>query len=313
MRTTKYTITSKRIIALALVLVLITTMFVGCNSKKEDEPPTTITEVQTSIETVSEIVTDDKGETVTDDNGEALTTEVTKVVKVESQSDTNKNNETSSKKSDSNTSTTKSSTTTITNQTESTTKKNTSTGISDKTTTTNKPVVTACNHTWNNWKNIRIWTQERTCTKCGWIEEREVDNRNDYMGNKSEYLEFLALVNKARKAEGLKEVQYLDIAQEGANTRAQEITVKFSHTRPNGKQGMSAVGECIAKANIANLAACNENIVGSVVKTPEQAFNSWMNSAGHRANILSDGISYIVVARCSGYWVMIGIAIVEGF
>lgn len=314
MKTTKYTITSRKVIALALVFVLLATMFVGCNSSKDEETSTTTTttEVQTTIEVVTEIVTDEDGETVTDDNGEALTTEVTKVVEVSSQSD---EEEPSSENSNSTISTTKGSSTTTTKQTETTTKKNTSTGNSNSkptsTTTTTRPTdTTICSHSWSEWKNIRLWVQEKTCKKCGWCEEREVDNRDDFMGSKSEYLELLGYINEARKEAGLHEVQYLDIVQKGADTRAQEITQKFSHTRPNGKKGISAVGECIVEANIDNLAACNENL-HSGFTTAKGAFNSWMNSEGHRANIMSEGISYIVVARCDNYWVMIGIAIVD--
>lgn len=323
MKDTRYTITSRKVVALALVLVLLATMFVGCNSSKDEEnsKTTTTTEVQTTIEVVTEIVTDENGETVTDDNGEVLTTEVTKVVEVSSQSDED-NEEPSSDKSNSTstTSTTKSSTTTTTKQTETTTRKNSSSGSSNKVTTTSKPVTTtkpvvttteaSCKH---NYELISYTNgcYVYYCSKCDYYksEEREM-NPNDFMGSKSEYYEFLDYVNQARREAGLHEVQYLDIAQKGADTRAQEITQKFSHTRPNGKRGISAVGECIVEANIDNLAACNENI-HSGFTTAKGAFNSWMNSEGHRANIMSEGISYVVVARCDNYWVMIGIAIVD--
>lgn len=173
--------------------------------------------------------------------------------------------------------------------------------------------VNTCNH---NWKLISYTNgcYVYHCSKCDDYksEEREM-NPNDFMGNKSEYMEFLSLVNKARKAEGLNEVQYLDVAQEGANTRAVEIIGNFSHTRPNGKRGVSAVGECIVKANISNLAASNENIAGGrgYNTSATDVFNRWMNSSGHRANIMSQYISHIVVAQCAGNWVMIGISPID--
>ena len=75
MKTTRYTITSKKVIALALALVLLATVFTGCNRTNEEETTTTTTtEVQTTIEVVTEIVTDENGETVTNDNGDAHTT-----------------------------------------------------------------------------------------------------------------------------------------------------------------------------------------------------------------------------------------------
>lgn len=173
--------------------------------------------------------------------------------------------------------------------------------------------VNTCNH---NWKLISYTNgcYVYHCSKCDdyKTDEREM-NPNDFMGNKSEYMEFLSLVNKARKAEGLNEVQYLDVAQEGANTRAVEIIGNFSHTRPNGKRGVSAVGECIVKANISNLAASNENIAGGrgYNTSATDVFNRWMNSSGHRANIMSQYISHIVVAQCAGNWVMIGISPID--
>lgn len=304
MKTTRYTTTSKKVIAIALALVLFATIFKGCNRTNEEEITTTTTEVQTTIEVVTEIVTDEDGETVTDDNGEILTTEVTKVVEVTSKSD--EDEQTSSKKASSTTSTTKGSSTSTTKQTETTTKKNSSSSSSNKvttttkpvtTTTTTKPAVTECNHTWTNWKNIRIWVQEKTCSKCGWIEEREVDNRDDYMGTKAEYLEFLGYLNEARREAGVSEVKYSDELQTGANTRAKELTVKFSHTRPNGSDSSTAF-------NTSNYIIAGENI-GSGYTSAKNVFNGWMNSEGHRKAMLGNAGTHICVARCDNQWVLI--------
>ncbi len=328
MKTTKYTITSRKVIALALVFVLLATMFVGCNGSKDEETSTTTTttEVQTTIEVVTEIVTDEDGETVTDDNGEALTTEVTKVVEITSQSD----EETSSENSNSTISTTKGSTTT-TKQTETTTKKTTSTSNSNKVTTITKPTSTSCSHSWSSykwgkteetfenkyrtcskcgkseswefcnhsfgsWYNINIWNDEHECSKCGWIEEKEVDNRDDYMGSKSEYLEFLGYLNQARREAGVSEVQYCDELQSGANTRAKELTVKYSHTRPNGSDSSTAF-------NTDKYVIAGENIAGG--QSAKQVFTAWMNSEGHRKSMLGNALTHICVARCDNRWVLI--------
>lgn len=295
MTNTRYTITSRKVIAVALVLVLLATIFTGCNRTNEEEITTTTTEVQTTIEVVTEIVTDEDGETVTDDNGEILTTEVTKFVEVANQSEV----ETTSNKTTTTTSTTK--------QTETTTKKNTSTGSSNKvttttkpvitTTTTTKPAVTECNHTWTEWKNIRVWVQERTCSKCGWIEEREIDNRDDYMGTKAEYLELLGYLNQARRDAGVPEVQYCNELQYGANTRAKELTIKFSHTRPNGSDSSTAF-------NTNKYVIAGENI-GSGYTSAKSVFNGWMNSEGHRKAMLGNAGTHICVARCDNQWVLV--------
>lgn len=160
------------------------------------------------------------------------------------------------------------------------------------------------NHQWGSWVIEDGQKRYRCCTKCPEQENNENwEWKPEYhMGNKSEYLEFLGYVNKARREAGLKEVKYADFAQEGANVRAVELTQKFSHTRPNGKSGLSAVGPLIT---IPNLAVCCENIA-SGCGNANIAFNAWMNSPGHRDNIMSDAVTYIVVARCGGYYVMLG-------
>lgn len=285
---------NKKIISFALVLVLITTMFVGCNSKKKDEPSTINSSIEekTSVETVNEFVTNDKGETVTNDKGEALTTEVTKVVTV-SQSE-NKNVETSSKKT--NSTTTKASI----NQTETTTKKNTPTGSSNKTTTT-KPVVTECSHTWSSWKNNRLWYQERECTKCGDFEEREIDNRDSFMGSKSEYLDLLKIINAERSKNGLIPFAYKSEWQAGADQRAKELIVKFSHTRPDGRKATTAYTDLGF-----DVFSAGENIAKGY-SNPQSVFNAWMNSEGHRNALMANGNNEqieVCIARCNNCWVI---------
>ncbi|MCH5192054.1 MAG: CAP domain-containing protein [Oscillospiraceae bacterium] len=318
---------TKRIVALALALVMLATIFTSCTKKETVNTETGETVSQSETVTLSAEVPNE--DTVEDESqSEEPTNEITDNVTEPTQT------EQTTKKavSTGNTETTTKKATTPTGSSSGSSNKGTSATscshswseykwgtteatYADKYRTCSKCGKTEnwrdCNHSFGSWADVRLKVQERVCSKCGWEESRDADNADKFMGNKSEYLEFLFLVNEARRAEGLNEVKYLDVAQDGANIRAVEITENFSHTRPNGKRGISAVGECITKANITNLAACNENIVGSATKTPKQAFDSWMNSAGHRANILSDGISYIVVARCDGYWAMIGVAIVE--
>ncbi len=328
MKTTRYTITSKKVIAIALALVLLATVFTGCNRTNEEETTTTTTtEVQTTIEVVTEIVTDENGEAVTNDNGEAVTTEVTKVVEVTGQSEEATSNKTTT-------------TTSTTKQTETTTKKNTSTG--NTTTTTTKVTQTTCSHKWGEWKTMgdyndsSTWYEGRTCSKCGAVQKYsdvvnacnhsygswkyrnwevryktcskcgyEVVEEGEYqdycMGSKSEYLELLGYVNQARREAGLNELVYVNEFQSGANTRAQELTQKFSHTRPNG----SGSGTAYSYSNLylEVYIGCGENIV-SGAKTPKQAFDAWMNSSGHRSTILSPLATHFVCARCDTYFVM---------
>ena len=91
--------------------------------------------------------------------------------------------------------------------------------------------------------------------------------------------EVLRLVNEERAKAGLAALQggpaSLDAA---ANLRAQEISVSFSHSRPDGSS-------CFTVLNGISYAACGENIASGQA-TPAQVMAGWMNSPGHRANIL---------------------------
>lgn len=85
----------------------------------------------------------------------------------------------------------------------------------------------------------------------------------------------LSQVNKQRAAKGLKALKMDGSLLQSAMFRAAELTVKFSHERPNGTMCFSA----------ANGTMCAENIAMGQT-SPTAVMNSWMNSTGHKANIL---------------------------
>ena len=95
--------------------------------------------------------------------------------------------------------------------------------------------------------------------------------------------EVLELVNKERTANGLKALTMTESLTDGAMLRAVETTVSFSHTRPNGESCFTAF-EWIS--------AAGENIAYGQ-KSPEQVMQGWMNSSGHRANILNSSFTTI--------------------
>lgn len=69
-----------------------------------------------------------------------------------------------------------------------------------------------------------------------------------------------------------------------AAVRAQEISVSFSHTRPNGTSCFSVLSEYGI-----SYSAAGENILKGPAgyMTPAQVMSLWMSSDGHRSNILS--------------------------
>ncbi|MBQ9572941.1 MAG: hypothetical protein IJR22_06075 [Acidaminococcaceae bacterium] len=86
------------------------------------------------------------------------------------------------------------------------------------------------------------------------------------------------LVNIERTSRGIPALRPAYDLFQAAAIRAQEISVVMSHTRPNGlpSQSMFHNGEY----------TIGENIAGGYT-TPEAAVQGWMESPGHRANILN--------------------------
>ena len=104
----------------------------------------------------------------------------------------------------------------------------------------------------------------------------------------------IELVNIEREKAGVSSLKKGSF-QAYADTRAKEIKDVFSHTRPNGSscldfyRGRGYAGENIAWGQ----------------RTPEGVMNSWMNSDGHRRNILNPKYNYICVGFNDYRWVQL--------
>ncbi len=108
------------------------------------------------------------------------------------------------------------------------------------------------------------------------------------------------LVNAERAKVNLPALTMSEDLNKAAQIRAAETTKSFSHTRPNGKSFSSVLSE-----NNITFRGAGENIAWGQ-KTPEAVVNAWMNSKGHRANILnkkftSIGIGYYLNGS-TPYW-----------
>ena len=115
--------------------------------------------------------------------------------------------------------------------------------------------------------------------------------------------EVVALVNEQRKANGLPELKVTSDLQSAAKKRAVELYSSFSHTRPNGTSCFTVLNEYGILYS-----AAGENIA-AYYTSPSAVMNGWMNSAGHRENILTEGYEYIGVgvykSGGSYFWVQI--------
>ena len=111
----------------------------------------------------------------------------------------------------------------------------------------------------------------------------------------------IQLVNQERAREGLGALTINRSAAAAAQTRAREIVESFSHTRPDGTSFSTALAE-----HGVGYRRAGENIAWGQ-KTPVQVMDAWMNSPGHRANILnadftSIGVGYYQDASGRPYW-----------
>lgn len=103
--------------------------------------------------------------------------------------------------------------------------------------------------------------------------------------------------NAERAKQGLHALRVDAELMNAAQVRAEEISRKFSHTRPNGKTGSSVTA-----------AARNENIARGH-GSPDRVMAAWLTSDSHRRNLLARGYGSIGAAclEIGGitYWVQL--------
>lgn len=114
----------------------------------------------------------------------------------------------------------------------------------------------------------------------------------------------LNLVNKERAAAGLAPLKYNSKLAEVAKAKAADLRDKnyFSHTSPTYGSPFDMM-----KSFGINYSSAGENIAKGY-KTPAAVMDGWMNSPGHKANILNSsfteiGVGYVTDSTGAGYWV----------
>lgn len=113
----------------------------------------------------------------------------------------------------------------------------------------------------------------------------------------------LDLCNRERSKVGAPPLRLSGPLQDGARIRAEELTRRFSHTRPDGRNCKTVLHDSNPYVG--------ENI-GAGYPTAEEAFQGWMKSFGHRKNILDPnfrelgvGFFYKPDTKYQYYWVQI--------
>lgn len=108
-------------------------------------------------------------------------------------------------------------------------------------------------------------------------------------------LKIIKLTNAEREKYGLHPLEVDNTLMELAQIRAEEVSAKYSHERPDGTRVSKTHG-------------CGENV--GAKKSAEKQVASWMSSEGHRTNILleryrSIGVGCYQAENGRTYWVQI--------
>ena len=118
--------------------------------------------------------------------------------------------------------------------------------------------------------------------------------------------EVLKIVNRERHTSGMDPVTGFSLIQEACDIRAVELVELFSHTRPDDSSCFTVFDE----VGIDRWSG-GENIAAGY-DSPEDVMYGWMNSPGHRANILTEdfthmgvGYHYIKSSYYRHHWVQL--------
>lgn len=116
-------------------------------------------------------------------------------------------------------------------------------------------------------------------------------------------LQVLNLVNEQRANYGLKALSYSTSLEAVAYSHSKDMAQNnyFSHTNLSGQSPFDRM-----RAAGISYGSAAENIAAGQ-RTPQEVVNAWMNSAGHRANILNSSVTEMGVGIYSGgsygvYW-----------
>lgn len=114
--------------------------------------------------------------------------------------------------------------------------------------------------------------------------------------------ELVSLINAERSRRGIAPLQINWLIMQVAEAHSQDMIDRnfFSHINPDGLDP----GDRLANAGY--LGSVGENIGGGY-PTPQAMFNAWMDSQGHRDNMLWDyyteiGIGYVTGGYYGHYW-----------
>lgn len=132
-------------------------------------------------------------------------------------------------------------------------------------------------------------------------EKPDIPDKDEEQTEDAFATEVVKLVNQEREKAGLPPLTRNIKVQSAAQVRAKEQKTSFSHTRPDGSHFSTALTE----ANV-SYSGAGENIAYGQ-SSAQQVMEAWMNSPGHRANILSKnftsiGVGHYKSSNRTHYW-----------
>ncbi|AXF57321.1 CAP domain-containing protein [Salicibibacter kimchii] len=139
----------------------------------------------------------------------------------------------------------------------------------------------------------------------GQVDEQDNEQNNDQnFETESEFeQEVIRLTNEEREAQGLEPLEGDSEVSDVARVKSEDMRDSnyFSHDSPN----YGSPFDMMDQFGIDYMGA-GENIAAGQ-QTPEQVVEGWMNSDGHRANILNEDFTHIGVGHAEGgshghYW-----------
>ena len=120
----------------------------------------------------------------------------------------------------------------------------------------------------------------------------------------------IVLVNQERAKKNLSQLTLNEDLIPPANLRAKESAKKFSHTRPDGRAWSTAFDEFEIVATLRG-----ENLAYGQ-KDPARVMKAWMNSTGHRKNIMHERFTALAVGLYEQkgvlYWSQLFVEILSG-
>lgn len=102
--------------------------------------------------------------------------------------------------------------------------------------------------------------------------------------------EIIELTNKQRKKNGLSALTYVSDLDAACAIRAKECSQKWSHTRPDGRDWVTALYDTGVTFKTAG-----ENLFSGNTDDPDTIVQAWMDSPGHRENILRPNFNGICI------------------